>query len=180
MTNAPFMFRSAKESTAAFTGYRPDKIALSSKNPNIENEIRAALKLAVREFYGRGFRYFLSGMAEGFDLWAADEVLSLKNSGEMSDIELVAVVPFRGQSRTYSGDAAALYEKILRHAAETVILSEHYYPECFHRRNDWLVDHSSAVICYYDGQQGGTGYTVSRARRRGLPVFNLLDPVIVL
>lgn len=169
-----------KDKTVAFTGYRPDKIAVSSKNPDIENEIRSGLRHATREFYARGFRCFLSGMAEGFDLWAAEEVLSLKNSGELPDIELLAIIPFRDQNRFYPGDAAALYDKILQNAGEVVILSEHYYPECFHRRNDWLVDHSSVVICYFDGQAGGTKYTVSRARRQGLPVFNLLDPVMVL
>ncbi len=169
-----------RDTTVAFTGYRPDKIALSSKNPDIEKEIRAGLRLAVRQFYNRGFRCFLSGMAEGFDLWAADEVLSLKDRGELPGIELAAVIPFREQGRYYSGGAASLYERILRSTDECVVLSERYYPECFHRRNDWLVDHSSAVICYYDGQAGGTRYTVSRARRMGLPVFNLLDPVISL
>jgi len=175
MTGITRMDGRNKNNTVAFTGYRPCKIAGTSKNPDIEKEIRGGIRYAVREFYLRDFRYFLSGMAEGFDLWAAEEVISLKSSGELPEIELVAVVPFRGQERYYPDDSAGTYGRILAAACEKAILSDHYYPECYFRRNDWLIDHSSAVICYFDGQQGGTKYTVSRARRLGLPVFNLLE-----
>ena len=179
---------------------------LSSRNPDIEQQVRAGVRAAVREFYTHGFRYFLSGMAEGFDLWAADEVLNLRNgledgidskgdiigventigsgdvaggAGEPTDIKLIAVVPFEGQAGNYPAAAARLYRKVLEGADSKEILSEHYFPECFHRRNDWLVEHASAVICYFDGQSGGTQYTVSRARRAGLPVYNILNPAIL-
>lgn len=165
-----------KEITVAFTGYRPEKIRLSSANPDIEREIRAAAGAVVRSLYGRGFRYFLTGMAEGFDLWAADEVLGLKSGGECPDAEIVAVIPFRGQERRYPAQAAELYRKIIENAAGAIVLSEEYHAGCFQRRNDWLVGNASSVVCYFDGQPGGTQYTVSAARRAGLPVINLLNP----
>lgn len=167
-----------RDKTAAFTGYRPEKIRLSNSRPDIEQQIRAGVGLFVRELYGRGFRYFLSGMAEGFDLWAADEVVKLRD-GELPGIELVVVVPFRGQAGAYPAAAAELYHRVSEAACRKIVLSEHYFPECFHRRNDWLVEHASAVVCYFDGQGGGTQYTVSRARRAGLPVYNLCDPALV-
>lgn len=168
-----------KDKTVAFTGYRPEKIRLSSSNPDIENEIRAALKTVLRDLYSRGYRRFLSGMAEGFDLWAAGEVLELKRAGECPEMELVAVVPFSGQERNYSLSVRDEYAKILATSAETAVLSGHYYPECFMRRNDWLVDNASLMVCYFDGQPGGTQYTVRRARKAGMQVINLLAPTLL-
>jgi hypothetical protein len=70
----------------AFTGYRPEKIALSSGNPHIEQEIRTALRTALVDMYAEGFRIFLSGMAQGFDLWAAEETLALAQDAAYSSL----------------------------------------------------------------------------------------------
>lgn len=169
-----------RKETVAFTGYRPEKIRLSSSNPDIEQEIRSALNVMIRDLYGRGYRRFLSGMAEGFDLWAAGEVLDLKASGECPGIELWAIVPFRGQERNYQVDSLESYRRVLDEASEVVVLAEHYCPECYRRRNDWLVENASLAVCYFDGQPGGTQYTVRKARKAGLPVINLLSPSLPL
>ena len=56
------------------------------------------------------------------------------------------------------------YLRVRRLADSEIILSQHYYRECFLRRNDYLLSHSSRVICYFDGvPRGGTYYTVRRA-----------------
>jgi uncharacterized phage-like protein YoqJ len=162
----------------AFTGYRPEKIALSSADPDIEHKIRAALRAAIADMYRGGYRTFLSGMAQGFDLWAAAETLAMAIDPEFCGMELVAVVPFRGQAARYPRSAATAYDDILSRASQTVILSEHYYQGCFTARNDFLIANSSAVICYFDGQDGGTRYTVSKAKKEGLRIFNICNPTL--
>ncbi len=102
----------------AFTGYRPEKIALSSGNPDIEGEIRAALRVALAAMYRKGYRTFLSGMAQGFDLWAAEETLAMAAEPAFGEMELVAVVPFRGQAARYPRHTAASYHDILARAAQ--------------------------------------------------------------
>ncbi len=164
--------------SVAFTGYRPEKIALSSSNPLIEHEIRAALRVVLADMYGKGYRTFLSGMAQGFDLWAAEETLALAGSPAFGEMKLIAVVPFRGQPSRYPSSAAASYENILARAARVVVLSEHYYQGCYKVRNDFLVANASALICYFDGQDGGTKYTVAKARKEGLQIFNICNPTL--
>lgn len=158
---------------AAFTGYRPEKIRLSIASGDARRLIGQSVRRGVSELYDRGVRYFLTGMAEGFDLWAAREVLSLRDEGRCPEAEVVAVIPFRGQPANYPQHAREEYRYILSHATHAVVLSESYYKECFHRRNDFLVAHSSVVVCYYDGLSGGTRYTVNAAKRKGLPLINL-------
>ena len=40
-----------------------------------------------------------------------------------------------------------------------------------------MLDHSSVLVCYYDGRPGGTRYTVEYALRRGIEIFDVSIPV---
>ena len=109
----------------------------------------------------------------GFDLWAAAEVLALRDRGRCPDAAVAAVIPFRGQERGYAPASLDEYRFICARAVAVRVLSDRYYPECFYRRNDFLVDNASVVVGYYDGQRGGTAYTFRRAYSRGVPVVNI-------
>lgn len=80
--------------SVAFTGHRPERIRQSSMLCFYLDIVSQ-----VRRLYSLGYRNFLSGMAEGFDLLAAQAVASLKT--EYTDIRLIAVVPFRRQANRY-------------------------------------------------------------------------------
>ena len=67
--------------TAAFTGHR-----------TYSGQANERLCDAVRSLYADGYRTFLSGMAVGFDMAAAECIIALRN--ELPDIRLVCVVPF--------------------------------------------------------------------------------------
>ena len=161
----------------SFTGYRPEKIIKSSSNPNIEQEIRKALGVTIRRLYDEGYRSFCSGMAEGFDMWAAEEVLLLRDNGVCPEISLTAVIPFSGQPLRFPGESQIKYKEILSLATDKVVLAKDYYRGCYETRNNYLIDNASLIICYFDGQPGGTKYTVTNARRRGLRVINLFEPM---
>ena len=74
--------------SVAFTGHR-----------TYDGTAAESLSAAVERLYGRGFRTFLSGMAVGFDLAAAEAVLTLRAAHP--DVRLVAVVPFRGPDERF-------------------------------------------------------------------------------
>jgi uncharacterized phage-like protein YoqJ len=133
-----------------------------------ENE---RLRESLREAYEAGFRGFISGMAEGFDLAAAELLIEMRS--ELPDIRLEAFVPFGGQADKFRPDEKLRYERVLGAADSRRLLSENYYPGCFLARNDRMVEASSALICYFDGRRGGTRYTVKRALRSGLRVTNI-------
>ena len=109
-----------------------------------------ALRRTVGELYARGFRTFLSGMAVGFDLAAAEAVLELRD--RMPGIRLVAAVPFRGQEARFPQSDRERYGRVLAAADAVEVLSPVYHRGCY---------------------AGGTHYTVRRALRRGLEVLDL-------
>ena len=141
-----------------------------------QKELKQRLKSEIAKAYVDGFRCFYCGMAMGFDLLAAEAALSLQS--ELRDLQVVAVVPFRGQTARWSKEAQSKYNSILRIVDDVVVLSERYYNGCLLKRNDYMVNHSSRLIAYHNGtDKGGTFYTVKKAGQNGLKVVNLYNSV---
>ncbi len=151
--------------TASFSGYRPEKLDL---NPARLQTITASLKEAILAAIADGYHHFLSGMAEGFDCMAANCILELKR--ELTHIRLVCVLPYAAKRK--GNDE---YHRILQEADEIIELSPTDKRASYFLRNDYLVEHSSRIICYYDGLSGGTEYTIDYATKQGLSIVNLAN-----
>ena len=161
---------------AAFSGYRVEKIVPpgnAAVHAAVRERIVRRTARAVLDLRYRDYHTYLCGMATGFDLWAALAVLSLKK--QLNDLRLIAVVPYRGQANGFSYEFKELYSKVLAAADCRVCLHQNFTRSCFHERNRAMLDHASALVCYYDGTPGGTAYTVDLARKRDMTVLNLCD-----
>ena len=91
---------------------------------------------------------FLSGMADGFDLIAAEEVLNAKKT--FPYIQLKCVLPFKGQADRYTQADKQRYNAILAQADEVILLQDEYSDRCFLRRNNYLLDNSAYLVVFYD------------------------------
>ena len=153
-----------------FSGYRPEKF---SGDPDaVRTALAGELEQAVRQAAADGYRMFVTGMSRGFDLWAAETVLRLR---EELPVQLLCAVPFDGQPAGWESAWRERYMEILLKADLVHSLSHCYTPDCFFVRNRFMVDGCSRLICWYDGHAGGTQFTVNYARRHGLEVVNLAD-----
>jgi uncharacterized phage-like protein YoqJ len=101
---------------------------------------------------------FYNGMAIGFDLCAAECVLSLKRS--YPHVKLIACIPCYGQEKYFSDADKKRYVKILKKADETVVLSDHYYQGCMQNRDKYMVERADVMIAYCTKATGGAAYTV--------------------
>ena len=115
-----------KNICCAFTGHRPDKLDIP------ERRIRALLKKEILAAYRDGFTVFISGAAEGVDLWAADIVIKLRK--RYPDIKLICAVPFPNQKKP-----SADYHQVIENANKVVTVCRHYFKGCFQVRNKWMV-----------------------------------------
>lgn len=150
-----------------FTGHRPEKLRQSEK------EINDRLETAIRAAINDGFVTFISGMARGVDIWAAEIVLRLKDAG--ASVHLVCASPYEGFERSWSIDWQSRYQRVLRKADLVRYICPAYCRECFQRRNEWMVDHSARVIAAYNGDSGGTRNTIRYAKGYNIPIVNVLD-----
>lgn len=156
-----------KMKTVAFTGHR-------TFAGITEAELSRRLDEAIFECYNQGYRHFISGMAMGFDMLAAEAVIRLRATH--GDVRLEAAIPFPGQPERFSPADKRRYTDLLNAVDSRIVLSEYYHSGCFHRRNDYLIDNASKMIACYDGKpSGGTYYTYTQALRKGLSVVNLLE-----
>lgn len=75
-----------------FTGHRPEKLLKSETDiSRVEAKIKSLLRPAVASAIQDGYITFLSGMARGFDLWAADVVLEAR--AHNPEIHLICALP---------------------------------------------------------------------------------------
>ena len=83
--------------TCCFTGHRPHRLPWHEDelDPRCQR-FRAELDRQVAMAYDRGYRHFISGMAQGGDLMFCEAVLKLREVH--SDVVLEAAVPYPGQA----------------------------------------------------------------------------------
>lgn len=106
------------------------------------------------------------GMADGYDLWLADEALA-------AGIPVIACRPWANH---YSSDK--LYDYVIEHATDIINVSEseeYPGPWAYHNRNHYMVDSATHVLAYLDPntKSGGTYQCVKYAKSKGKPVRNI-------
>ena len=159
--------------TCCFSGHRPEKMSgCPPYGTAVPHPLGAALERAIRAACRDGYRLFVTGMSRGFDLWAAQAVLGLR---DQLPLRLLCVVPFDGQAVGWEPAWQQCYQNVLLRADFVHSLSHRYTPDCFYVRNRFMVDGSSRLIGWYDGEPGGTAFTFRCAKKRGLDIVNLAD-----
>lgn len=155
-----------RQHRCCFTGHRPNKLDYS------ENEIKPLLETAIDNAISDGYVTFITGMAEGVDIWAAEIVLEKKKDNK--DLHLICAVPHPGFEKRRSEYETERYEYIIKNADYVTTISDNYYRACYQKRNVWMVDRSSRVISVYNGKSGGTQNTINYAMERGIEIIKLI------
>ena len=148
-----------------FTGHRPEKLTRDEKSvmKDLEKEIRKAVS--------DGLNVFITGMARGVDIWAAQIVLKLRDEG--CNVRLICACPYEGFERSWSQEWQKAYREILTVADFVKYVCNGYGPACFQIRNEWMVNHSARVIAVFNGEKGGTKNTMDYATKIGVPVVRI-------
>lgn len=149
-----------KNITVAFTGHR-----------HYDGCADECVYARLEELYAQGYRCFLNGMAWGFDLAAAEQVVRLQSIHH--DIALILVEPYAGFRRLFRGVDAQRYDSIVAASSQRIAVGKDSERASFFLRNEYLVHHSSRLIAWWNGGKGGgTAYTVKCALREGVVVEN--------
>lgn len=153
--------------TVCFTGHRPEKMTQG------EEQVRSALRKGIDRALKWKYTIFITGMAQGVDLWAADEILALRK--DRPEIRLVCAIPYEGFADKWDHDWKAKYEAVKTAADEVYYICQRDMRGAPVVRDKWMVDHSSLVIAFYNGEKGGTKTTVDYAESKKIRVLNVLE-----
>jgi len=146
-----------------FAGHRPEKL------PEEPEEIKSWLSRQIDAAIENGYVTFLTGMAMGIDIWAGTLVLEKKAAHP--EIHLIAVTPYPGFPAKWKSEWKEAYDALWHAADHRVVISASFAPDAFERRNRFLVDHSSRLIAFYNGEEGGTHRLIQYAHESGLTCF---------
>ena len=145
-----------------FTGHRPEKLH------HDEADVCSILKNAIDEAMTDGFTTFISGMARGVDIWAAEIVLERKKINPR--VRLICALPHSNFEKRWSFAWQKRYKEVIDQADLVKVISVTFSMVSYQRRNEWMVDHSAKVIAIYNGTAGGTKKTIDYAESRGVKV----------
>ena len=151
-----------RQRRCCFTSHRPEKLHCT------ESTAICALESAIISAYTEGYRTFLTGMARGVDIWAAEVVLREREAHR--DVRLICALPHLGFQTRWEQSWRRRYEAILAAADLVKTISPTYSKGAYQRRNEWMVDHSSLVIAFFTGCPGGTANTIAYAREQGISI----------
>ena len=159
----------------AFTGHRPQKL------PWRDDEtapgcvaLKEALATQVAMLIENRYTEFLSGMAPGVDMWAAQIILDLRENNPA--LRLHCVLPCTAQSAKWSAELRKQYRAILEQADSIIFVNRADKKNCMLERDRFLVSYASVVLAVYNGEwRGGTAATVRYARKLGRELI-VIDP----
>lgn len=163
------------EFACAFTGHRPKSFPWKYDEAAPDCVLlKEVLAKQIEMLADRGVTDFLSGMAQGVDIWSSQIVLDLQKKNPA--LKLHCVLPCKGQESKWTASAQERYRSILAQANEVVYVGQKYSRDCMLKRNRYLVDHSSFLLAVYNGtRRSGTGATVRYAINQGREIV-IIDP----
>ena len=164
------MQKISRENTCCFTGHRPSKLPWKTN----ERDFRCVkLKNTLYEIaecvYLSGVRHFICGMAEGCDLYFAEELFRLRE--QHPEITVEAAIPCETQAGAWSEEERNRYFRDVAGCDQETMVNRAYTRTCMVERNRYMVDSSSVLIAVYDGTLGGTMQTIHYAKKKRLEII---------
>ena len=163
--------QSVQGKTCAFTGHRPQSLPFGFD----ESDKRCtSLKSVMRDqivalIENEDVTHFITGMALGVDMYAAEIVLDLKS--KYPHITLESAIPCETQAIKWSVASRERYYNIAAKCDKETMLQREYTPDCMDKRNRYMVDHADYILAVWNGCPSGTGNTVRYAHKKGKTII---------
>ena len=168
-----------KEKTACFSGYRPHKFDFPLHG-NRYDKFTAQVYDSIAQAIDEGYNSFIVGMSAGFDIIAAELVILAKRVYAEKEINLICALPYDNFRNTEHFDHhwRERYDIVMEHSSEiiNVTATPYWSKGCYGKRNRFMIDSSSLLICYFTGQGGGTENTVKYAKNCNIRIENIANP----
>lgn len=147
----------------AFSGPRPQNLPFKFN----ENDVRCiALKEDIRHeivdlIENEGYTHFISGVALGFDTYAAEIVLELKSV--YPGLTLEAAIPCENQDAKWPEESRIRYQKLLSQCDKITCCQKEYSSYCMVARNKYLIKTADCLLTLHRASSPGTQSTFRQA-----------------
>lgn len=182
--------------TICFTGHRPNKLGGYTEPNPISIRVRRALRETIqREHFDHQVQTFITGMAQGVDLWAGEVVRELVIDSGLP-LRLIAAIPFIEQPLVWRPDGWKRWATLLKGCDEIWLVDRNQqvtveaisaellplwgtkaavpdFARKLNDRNKWMVEQSDRVIAVWDGTLGGTANCVRYAKSQGRTIVQI-------
>lgn len=156
--------------TIIFTGKRPKGLPWRFNETDdrcllLKEKLRIEIENCIKD----GYTHFITGMALGVDVYAAEIVLEMKK--HYTHLTLEAALPCETQASKWNAEDRERYFNILQFCDTVTYVRYKYTEDCMMQRNYYMVDKADLVIAVCDRMSGGTGATIRYANKKSVPVF---------
>ncbi len=160
---------------SAFTGHKSQNLPFGF---NETDERCIALKQLLRNeiislIETKDVTHFITGMAIGVDMYAAEIILGLKAS--YPDITLESAIPCETQTEKWTEEQRDRYYDIAAKCDKETMIQHQYTADCMLKRNRYMLDQADFIIAVWDGRPSGTGKMVQYAWEQDKPIV-IIDP----
>lgn len=185
--STPESFNNNKNTTICISGHREKSIIPYQKSYIYrETTVQTVKSLLARYLdlaYLNGYDTFISGLAAGADLWGAEHIVKRRRQG--LDIKFIGIIPYLRHADNFSKQYIDILYNVEKNADELILMSQNpnvIYKSCpknenesktlYRDRNYFMVDHSSAIIAFFnDGNYySGTAQTINYAVKNHLNI----------
>lgn len=158
------------------TGHRPQSFSFGfDETAPACTSLKAKIKNELTKLIETGVDSFITGMALGVDIWAAEIMIGLKEL--YPQLKLYAAIPCPGQDKLWSEAQRKRYNLLLTKCDRRIMLSESCTKSCMLERDRFMVTHSDVVLAVRNGKPtGGTAYTVDYTRKLGKKIIIIDAP----
>lgn len=175
------MAAKSRTKVCAFIGISPDELPFGTDESDarcirLKQKVRREMLRLVEQ---ENVTHFISGMGQGFDMYAAEIVLDLRYSHPR--LKLECALSCDTQADDWTKNPKKRYDNIVRRA-DIVTYEQHVCTEgCVERRDESMVESADFVIAVSGGASTGPGRAAEYAQKRGVPVTLLeVDPVAII
>lgn len=142
----------------------------------LDMDFQRKLYVLISKLYEGGYRYFYTGLYEGFDLMAAEVLTMLRKRGGHDEAKLICCVTSSSQADDYYAVNRAHFVDILSDSDnEKCIIGMHNFPGSKLAIEDEFIEACGLVLCWDDGEDSDLTFSLDKAAESGLQIMNFRD-----
>lgn len=159
-----------------FTGHRPKFLSWGYDETHTDClRLKEIMKAEIIKLIERGVYYYISGMSEGVDMYAAEIILELKE--KYPTLFLECALPYEEQATAWKNSQREKYFTIIEKSDKATLLQNIYSNDCYHKRNRYMISQAQIVLgVSKGGERSGTVSTLRNAITGGKEVI-IINPL---